>query len=493
MPGKLRLTSFMAASLAFAGIAFCAPGCGGTSDSSNFPGGGGGSGSLGAGGGGGSLGGGTGGAGGGGAGGCTGLQCAQVACPNGGHTTVSGTVYDPAGKNPLYDVVVYVPNSKPSAFTDHASCDTCASLYTGDPIVAALTGPDGKFTLTDVPVGNNIPLVIQIGKWRRQITIPTVASCADTPLTDKTQTRLPRNRSEGDIPKIAVSTGKADTMECLLERMGVDEKEYGGGASGAGRIHIFTGNGNSASGSTPSESSLWANANALNNYDIVVLSCEGGEEAQTKPASALAALHDYANNGGRVFASHFHYYWFEGTGASPDFTSTATWFPGSNTIPPGQNSSGQTTATINTSFPKGQAFEQWMELTNALVNKQLTIDDSRQNASVDANVNKASTSWITDVTVPKAPNGGATTMYFTFNTPTTSAPDKQCGRVVYSDLHVGAASNDYKSGNNVPSGCATGDLSPQEKALEFMLFDLSSCVTPDNQPPSAPPTPPVIK
>ena len=73
---------------------------------------------------------------------------------------------------------------------------------------------------------------------------------------------------------------------------------------------------------------------------------------------------------------------------------------------------------------------------------------------------------------------------FSFDTPLGVSPDKQCGRVVYSDMHVGAASFDY-AGTNMgiaPDGCVDDDLSPQEKALEFILFDLSSCVTPNNMP-----------
>jgi hypothetical protein len=39
-----------------------------------------------------------------------------------------------------------------------------------------------------------------------------------------------------------------------------------------------------------------------------------------------------------------------------------------------------------------------------------------------------------------------------------------------------------------PEACRQGTLSSQEKALEFMFFDLTSCVSPDNAVPPPPPT-----
>ena len=40
----------------------------------------------------------------------------------------------------------------------------------------------GKFTLTGVPSGANIPVVVQAGKWRRTVVLPNVSACTKTAL-----------------------------------------------------------------------------------------------------------------------------------------------------------------------------------------------------------------------------------------------------------------------------------------------------------------------
>jgi hypothetical protein len=77
------------------------------------------------------------------------------------------------------------------------------------------------------------------------------------------------------------------------------------------------------------------------------------------------------------------------------------------------------------------------------------------------------------------------TAYFSFNTrvgavaPAEGGAAPYCGRVVFSGLRVGAADNETTAGTSMPasSKCSPGpgDLSPQEKNLEFALFDLSAC------------------
>ncbi|MGO8994906.1 MAG: carboxypeptidase regulatory-like domain-containing protein [Polyangiaceae bacterium] len=463
--------------------------------------------------------------------GCTGFECSVVTCADGGSTTVSGTVYDPAGNDPLYNVVVYVPSSTPGPLPTGASCNSCDSLYLGGPVAAAVTDATGKFTIQNVPSGTSIPLVIQIGKWRRQTTVASVIACTDNPIT--TKLTLPSSQSEGDLPNIAISTGGADSLECLLRRIGVDASEYEPGAAGPGRIHIFQGSSSlvvdgipAATTSPPapySSESLWNSLANLMPYDITILSCEGAETIDQPLGGPLKVsdqenLLAYTSAGGRVFASHFHYAWFD-TGPF-GAENIATWTRGANPITEASNNPVSTSygdfiyANILTTlddggpFPKGQVLDQWLGTVNALNSPaatqapgELVITGAKHNADLAGVAGTPSQGWIaadknavTEVTIPPALDAGpvasvaGATEYLSFNTPVDAGLDDAgqpayCGRVVYSDLHVGAASGDYGgqgAGGIVPSGCADNPLSPQERALEFMLFDLSSCVTPDN-------------
>ena len=80
--------------------------------------------------------------------------------------------------------------------------------------------------MQDVPVGTNIPVVIQTGKWRRQITLPTVKACQDNVFAGADTFRLPKNQSEGHLPKIAMTRGKARQPGMPLRRIGISDTEF---------------------------------------------------------------------------------------------------------------------------------------------------------------------------------------------------------------------------------------------------------------------------
>src|SRR6185295_18565530 len=107
------------------------------------------------------------------AGPCTNLCLQQVACGGAATTTVSGTVYAPNGIDPLYGALVYVPNAPVAPFPPGVACDQCGAQASGSPLVSTVTGPDGTFHLQNAPAGASIPLVLQLGRWRRQVVIPS--------------------------------------------------------------------------------------------------------------------------------------------------------------------------------------------------------------------------------------------------------------------------------------------------------------------------------
>jgi hypothetical protein len=403
--------------------------------------------------------------------------CQQKVCAGGARTTVRGHVYDPAGKVPLYNVVVYVPNAPVDPIATGPTCERCDSPVSGKPITSALTDTNGEFVLDNVPVGAAVPLVLQIGKWRRSITLPSVAACQETRVDDPNLLRLPRNQAEGHIPKIALTTGGADRLECLLRKIGVDPSEFTPEA-GNGRVNFYGGRGmatmattayapmvNGGATFTPAPT-FWNQPANFDKYDIVILSCEGAQFPMDKSPMALQGLQAYANKGGRVFASHWHNVWLE---MGPPPWPTVATFVRQGSLP------DPFTSNIDTSFPKGAALADWLVAVQASTTRgQLTIHEGKH--TVTAVNPMLSRQWIHS-DMPTA------VQYFTFNTPVGAPTGMECGRLVFTDIHVSAQD---VAGPPYPMGCVSPDLSPQEKALEFMLFDLSSCIQPDAEKPVPP-------
>lgn len=415
-------------------------------------------------------------------------------CPEGMETTVSGTVYDPAGRVPLYNAVVYVPSAPGELppFERGVACEKCT-----DPVpakFAELSGPDGQFVLRGVPAGE-LELVVQVGKWRRKQTV-SVKACQDNPLTSPELTRLPKNKREGDIPKIALSTGHSDALECLLRKIGIADEEFTTDI-GAGRVNLFVGcEGDQADkhfganrfadklggSSFPSTAQLFDSGN-LADYDVVIFSCEGHKCDSLQTPENIAQLVDFANRGGRVFLDHNHYNWLNH--ADAPIESAAQFSSSSDDV------ASPLSTLINTEFPKGEAFASW--LLNVGASAELgSLDIYTARTSVQSLSPNRAQSWIYRDTPPEG------FFYFTIGTPVAEKDDdptpEACGRVVFTDLHVsksgGGDSIDFSDQETpFPEGCTSGELSAQEKALEFMLFDLTSCV----QQESARPKPPQLK
>jgi hypothetical protein len=402
------------------------------------------------------------------------------------------------------------------------SCDRCEDQKLGPVLVGTVTDATGAFSLSGyLPVGEEFTLVVKAGRFRRAVnyTIPADGACKTTALPETlpdNPTRLPRTMADGlaaNIPRIAVSTGEVDAMECVLEKMGISPMEFGNpGADGAAaqRVHLYQGasvntpRGASIDTATPHASELYGDAARITSYDIVLSDCEGASyDGQFNERDADGPnVMDYVNRGGRLFASHLSFTWLSGNGtaafdaANPAATgldAAATFDTSGNTNQTLELGSGVISVGRPQASPTIDRFAAWMEreMVAAPPEYGFSIIEPRSQAltlgpaSEEFAITKDTTNSGSMVEV------GDVIQQFSFNTPYAAPEEAICGRVTYSGFHVSAGdmgANGQPFASVVfPAHCvAGGDLTAQEKVLLYMLFDLAACVG------DTPPPPPCV-
>lgn len=356
-----------------------------------------------------------------------------------------------------------------------------------------------------------------------------------TAVANGNPTRLPRDLEDGlgvHIPQIAVTTGNYDGMECVFEKIGIDHELFTN-PRGNGRIHLYRDNGawpsaedqacvecaecdsnrcrrtwcdgcrgcdgaectscqNDAldacdsAGHATARTSLNAarlheNGGRIGEYDMVIADCRGNEGGTPGAESKGSAnVRRYVNRGGRFFASHYAHNWIQSGSESYDpdapletgLNPAVTWAAHDAGTEDGTGVISENPPRSNAS-PRIQTFIDWMVREDAVTSAdELTfnIPEPRSRAATlgpyteefvhcDGGICDRASRW--------------RPQQLAFYTP-YAAPEAEaaCGRVVYSGFHVSVTGSGDES---FPEHC-DGDLSPTEKTLLFMLFDLGACI-----------------
>jgi hypothetical protein len=397
--------------------------------------------------------------------------------------------------------------------TGGLACDRCEDQELGPLLAGGITDAFGNFAIEgNVPVGAEFLLVVKAGKFRRVVrhpALPAEAACQTTALPTTlpgNPTRLPRSTSDGDavnIPKIAVTTGRIDAMECVFEKMGVAPSEFGNYPSAA-KVHLYRGTGESGSpegarvdDSTPDDIDIYGSLERLQSYDMVVSDCEGGGWDGRDGLSPLfpqriahgAKIREYVNRGGRLFASHLSMSWLNENGttawseADPIATglgAASTWdiaYRGTGNLDGSGTGVVSLVGTRPQVSPRIESFASW------LVNEGVTTAPAYEFTITDPRSLTTGIGTATEEFVYRS-NGNQRVQQFSFDTPYGAPEGASCGRVAYSGFHVavtGGVANPFAT-SVFPTHC-TGDLTNQEKVLLYMLFDLGACVGDEPVPP----------
>ena len=406
---------------------------------------------------------------------CQGLFCQVARCGAGQDTRLRGTVTVPSGRDPLAKAVVYVPESgQLTPLREELSCELCRDPIVGRAVAFTYTGLDGRFELRGVPSGDSIPLVVQKGRFRRMVRV-RVPSCQTTELTVE-QTRLPRSRSEGDLPKLAVAAGDHDAIECVLRQIGIADGEITTPDKPAA-VHLYDNQkpGTESLPGQPLLSSLLTDLSRLLRYQMLFLNCSGTAHSQALLTDPLVRrnLVEFLRRGGRLYATDWSYDFVQQLPELSPYVCFEDDKDCSVTTPHGFHAA---VARGGTGDPLTAAVTlQAVGLREFLARLPVPIDASQ------VPITELLPGWVQIAQTAQDPLRFPSTVYLTGVSlgkprPLTVAfeypPQAGCGRVLFSSYHT----RERAVPRPFPTYCPLGNMLPQEHILEYLLFELADCL-----------------
>ena len=423
-------------------------------------------------------------------------------------TRLTGTAYAPNGTTPLAGVSVFEPGGPMTPFVDGVACDTCASLST-PPASGATSAANGTFTIYGAVPGPN-RIVTQSGRWRRTVDV-NVPACASTPLP-AAQTRLPRTRFEGDIPKTALVQGDREALECTMTKFGIapaeiDRRGAGGNQHriqlyrpGAANLAMSTYSG----GASPPAADLWGATGSLDEYAAMVVTCSAAMKDFSTvgplPLGDIGRFTSWVNRGGRAFLDHW---------GGDGFIHQNTALAGTSTWADGNTAYGTMRGRVNATTPAQILMRDWLFTVGASSDWGLGWMRSDLPWRHALNPTPANTTeWLRGLSTYSPMNGtqwtttpaGNLSLSYSFETPLAAAagtcPVNGGGRVIYNGMHVApgelAGSAHPSSAFSFPGDCQPTGLTSEELALMYQFFQLTACALGGAPPPPVPPPPPPL-
>ena len=366
---------------------------------------------------------------------------------------LKGQVFAPEGTIPISGALVYLTSTMPEPIPNGVYCDRCVKIAKG--VSYTYSGPGGEFDLSAYAVGS-YQLVVQKGAFRRVRPFQVVAGSSVVPRELST---LPgkSDKSHGDdIPKMAVMVGAWDAIENSLAKLGL------GNVNGKGQLDRSSASFDLFENAFPPNpkakdpQKLLNDPAILSQYQIVFLPCSGSDgvtcnDNQPGAPGVQKNLQDFVAAGGKLYATDYSYEYVR-----QPWPAYVDWQDEQSSL----GSACQATAYDAPATIEDKGLGDWLGAIgiSKVVLKQnwTTVEKVSSVATTDLDgkpVNVTPKVWVTGET-PSGPR------------PSTLSFERGCGRVLYSTYHT--------------EGTGGAQLLPQEKALLYVLLEVSVCVGPDD-------------